>query len=96
MRRPRPPLFLARRAYRFRRLIDAARILPFAGLVLLMIPVLWQPAATPAPDTGRGAVYLFSVWALLIAAAFVLSRRIARGLAEGADSELARDPSEAS
>lgn len=75
MRRP-APVFLARRAYRHRRLLDAARLLPFAGLVLFMIPILWQPAATDAADTGRGALYLFIAWAVLIAAALILSRKI--------------------
>jgi len=78
MRRP-APVFLARRAYRHRRLMDAARLLPFAGLVLFMIPILWQPAATGAADTGRGAIYLFLVWAALIVAALILSRRIVGG-----------------
>ncbi len=78
MRRP-APVFLARRAYRYRRLQDAARLLPFAGLVLFLLPILWQPAATAEPDTGRGAIYLFLVWALLIAAAFLVSRRILGG-----------------
>lgn len=78
MRRP-APVFLAQRAYRHRRLLDAARLLPFAGLVLFLIPILWQPAATGTADTGRGAVYLFIVWALLILAALILSRRIVGG-----------------
>ena len=72
-RKPRP-LFLERRSYRRRRLADAARVLPMLGLVLILVPILWLPAATPEPDTGRGGVYLFAVWFVLILAAFGLSR----------------------
>ncbi|WP_246831820.1 MULTISPECIES: hypothetical protein [unclassified Thioclava] len=68
------PLFLARRSYRRRRLMDAARLLPIVGLVLIMMPGLWHPAQTPVPDTGRGGLYLFAVWIVLILAAFAISR----------------------
>lgn len=71
-----PPKFLARRSYRSRRVIDAARLLPVLGLFLILLPILWRPAATPEPDTARGGLYLFAVWLLLIAAAFVLARRL--------------------
>lgn len=70
------PVFLARKGYRARRLTDAARLLPVAGLLLFLLPILWQPAATPAGDTASGWIYLFSVWAGLIAVAFLLSRRL--------------------
>lgn len=72
------PLFLARQSYRRRRLADAARVLPVVAAGLFFLPVLWQPAATPAPDTARGAVWLFSVWAVVIVVAWVISRRLAR------------------
>lgn len=78
-----PPLFLARRSYRRRRMMDAARLLPLAGLVAVLLPALWAPAQTPAPDTARGLIYLFAVWALLVLAAAVLSR----GLAPALDAE---------
>ncbi len=91
MRRP-APVFLARRAYRHRRLLDAARLLPFAGLVLFLIPILWQPAATRYADTGRGALYLFGVWAVLILAALILSRQIVGNEATGSASTSDGDP----
>lgn len=77
------PLFLARRSYRRRRLMDAARLLPLFGAVLVALPALWRPAQTPAPDTGRGGLYLFVVWLLLVLAAAAL----ARGLAPALDAE---------
>ena len=80
--KPAPPLFLARPTYRRRRLGDAARLLPVVGAILFFLPILWQPAATPARDTGPGAVYLFTAWALLIVAALVLAFWLARSEGE--------------
>jgi len=70
----RAPPFLARRSYRRRRMADAARLLPFLGLFLILLPILWQPRLSPAPDTAPGGVYLFAVWAVLVLGAFGLSR----------------------
>lgn len=81
------PLFLARRSYRRRRMRDAVRLLPLLGVVLLMLPVMWLPAETPEPDTGRGTIYLFSVWVFLVLAAAVLARGLAPGLDEDEDPE---------
>lgn len=76
MRRRRAPLFLARRAYRQRRLTDAARLLPLVGLFLFLLPIFWQPARTAAADTAPGGLYIFAVWALLIAAAGAIAARL--------------------
>ena len=74
------PLFLARRSYRRRRVMDAARLLPVVGGFLVALPILWRPAETPGGETAQGVVYLFTVWALLIVAALVLARRLAPAL----------------
>lgn len=79
MRAARSPLFLARDAYRRRRLTDAARLLPFVGVFLFVLPVLWQPAETPAPDTARGGLYLLVAWSLLILGAGLLSIHLRAG-----------------
>lgn len=76
MTRPGAPLFLARKSYRRRRMMDAARLLPIAGFFALMLPILWQPRLTPEPDTSFGLVYVFCVWALLIVATRGLARSI--------------------
>ena len=76
MSRQRPPLFLERESYRRRRIMDAARILPVAGFVLFLLPALWRRAGDP--DTAGEAIYLFSVWALLILAAALLARPLRR------------------
>lgn len=51
--------------------MDAARILPVVGFVLILLPVLW----TRGSDVGTAgeAVYLFGLWAVLIVAAALLS-----------------------
>lgn len=72
-RRPRP-LFLARPTYRRRRIMDAARLVPVAGVFLVLLPVLWLGGPADAPArTARVGVYLFAVWALLIVAAAIIA-----------------------
>ncbi len=68
------PLFLARAVYRRRRLRDAARLLPVLGLVLFALPALGRGAT----QSGGDAVFLFLVWAGLIAAALVLAPHLVR------------------
>jgi hypothetical protein len=69
---PRAPLFLERQTYRRRRLMDAARILPVAGLVGLLVPVLWS--GDGQTSTASEAVYIFGLWLSRIVAALGLSR----------------------
>ncbi|MEM1273766.1 MAG: hypothetical protein AAGF88_08115 [Pseudomonadota bacterium] len=76
---PRPrrgrSTFLERKTYRRARLEDAARLLPVLGLFLLLSP-------TAIRSTGGGSglwlIYFMGVWLLLIVAAAVLSRALAR------------------
>jgi len=84
MKPPRQPLFLARQSYRRRRLMDAARLLPIFGLFLFALPLMW-PRDAAAPDVAREAIYLFIVWALLVAAALVLSARLVDSAKGGGD-----------
>jgi len=73
----RTPVFLARRSYRRRRLIDMARLLPVVGAVLFLVPLLWESGATGATRAlAQRAVYLFAVWFALVAAAAALSRAL--------------------
>jgi hypothetical protein len=77
MKRPRAPLFLERRSYRRRRLGDAARMLPVLGLLLVLLPMFWAPETAGGPRwTAWDGVYLFCVWAALIAVAGLLSRSL--------------------
>ena len=87
MKRPRPPLFLAKSGYRRRRLHDAARLVPVFGAFLIFLPILWSPGGTAEPDTARNGLYLFGVWAGLIVAAATL----APGLRRDCDPDAAHD-----
>ncbi len=84
MSRQPDPIFLERQSYRRRRLGDAAKLLPLVGLALLLVPILWSDQAS----TGGGILYVFTIWAFLIAAAALISRRLS-------DYEPMDDPSDA-
>lgn len=69
----RGPLFLKRQSYRRRRLRDLSRLLPVIGGVLVLIPILWSPGQSARTDTAPDGLYLFLVWAGLIAVAALLA-----------------------
>ncbi len=81
------PLFLPRARYRRRRLRDAARLLPVFGGFLFLLPVMWSPATTAGSDTAPDGIYLFAVWAGLIAVAALLSRHLRADDAGPADED---------
>jgi hypothetical protein len=86
----RPALFLARRSYRLRRVMDAARLLPILGFFLFLMPILWGPASGGTRPTAQDAVYLFLVWPALILAAFWIARALAPVMgADEAEAEAA-------
>lgn len=74
----KPPVFLAPASYRQRRLQDAARVLPFAGAILFMLPLLWL-SGSETQSTSTVLLYIFSVWVILIVGVFAISRRIRPG-----------------
>lgn len=80
----RGPMFVEAARYRRRRLRDGARMLPVFGAFLVLLPILWAPAATDRRDTAADGIYLFAIWALLILAAAVMSRPLSRTDGEGA------------
>ena len=58
--------------------MDIARLLPILGALLFAVPLMWpNPDPYPAPDTHAGMptsvaiIYIFVVWAGLIAVSFV-------------------------
>ncbi|MEM1344807.1 MAG: hypothetical protein AAGI34_09540 [Pseudomonadota bacterium] len=86
MQRARETLGQGARAVRARKARDAGLLLPLAGLVLLMPPV----ARLFAVDAWIGGVplvvaYVFAVWAGLIAAAYLLGRRLGATPAQSED-----------
>lgn len=79
------PLFLERRSYRFRRMMDAVRLLPVLVLAFWMVPLLWpmEDAAGAEPVPMSHAVrYIFGVWVGGIVLAFLLWRRTAAQIAQ--------------
>lgn len=70
-----PAVFLEHQSYRRRRLMDVARLLPLLGVLLFAVPLLWPGPESSAAGGGSGVVamsdamiYIFGVWAVLIAA----------------------------
>jgi len=81
-----PRVFLERQTYRRRRMLDAVRLLPIFGALLLAIPMMW-PQRGPATGSQLAAdgaeagafvpmsdaiAYVFIVWAGLIAVSALL------------------------
>lgn len=78
---PKPPVFLHRATYRQRRLRDAAKLIPFLGLVLWAIPLMW---GTDEGDVGAGGLlYIFGVWFFLIVGTALLANWIRKIPASG-------------
>ncbi|WP_299772006.1 hypothetical protein [uncultured Tateyamaria sp.] len=83
-------LFLERRSYRRRRLMDALRLLPIVGLLLWLFPVFWPNAKdgpdAPASVSMSGAVtYVFLVWGVLILSASALWWGLSKRAGEGTE-----------
>lgn len=76
MSRDAPNLFLERRAYRKRRMVDAARLLPIFGAVLLCLPMLWSLIDGSSVATTYVIRFLFLSWLGLIVLAAVISSRL--------------------
>lgn len=73
----RMSVFLERRSYRRRRMMDALRLLPVFGVMLFMLPIFWPNGAEDAGGAvalSTAVKYVFAAWAVLIAAAFGLWR----------------------
>lgn len=85
---PEVRLFLERRSYRRRRMMDAVRILPLlCTLLFLIVPLMWPKGeAAAAMPLSTAIWYLFTVWVLAITATFGLWLRIRRSDAD-ADAE---------
>ena len=73
---PQGPVFLERRNYKARRVIDAAHVLPLLGIFLWSEPFLWQSIEEPSILISSAGLYVFGVWLLLIISQFVLSWKL--------------------
>ena len=70
----RDPVFLERKSYRQRRLMDAVRLLPLLGLALWMVPLMWassEQTSDPVP-IGAALRYIFGVWMFMVLAGWAL------------------------
>ncbi|MEO0930056.1 MAG: hypothetical protein AAFY14_05320 [Pseudomonadota bacterium] len=73
---PKPAIFLERTSYKQRRLTDAVRLLPFLGLVLWAIPLLWGAEDEAGPSNADALLYVFGVWVLLIGLSAIIIGRL--------------------
>ena len=87
MRRPRRPLFLSRTPYRQRRLRDAARLLPFFGAFLFILPVLWSAPGADLRLTSGDVVFFFLAWTALVLVAAAFAPGLSAPDATGEDEE---------
>lgn len=78
---PKTRLFLERRSYRRRRMMDIVRVLPLLCTVLwLVVPTMWPNSTEGVSETqtplSTAIWYLITIWGLAIIATFALWRRI--------------------
>lgn len=85
----RQALFLERQVYRRHRLVDAIKALPFVGLLLWLLPLLWAREPGHAVGTADALVYLFVVWFVLIALSGIVAVFLARNVETGSDRDRA-------
>ena len=73
------------KAYRQRRLGDAAKTLPLLASILMILPAIW----TTGPTTTVALIYIFASWLLMIVAIAVISKALTRSLSadKGRDAE---------
>lgn len=92
-RRAQPSIFLERRSYRQRRMMDALRVLPVVGVLLWMLPLFWptDPGDGGTVDASVAVIYVFSVWAVLILASLALSLVLRQRLIADVASDLHED-----
>lgn len=81
------PLFLEQRAYRRRRMADAARVLPVLGAILFSVPLLWGQDGSGAALTTNVMLYLFVIWGLLVGLSAVISRKLREEETRSADNQ---------
>ena len=76
---PESGVFLERRSYRRRRLIDGLKLLPFLGAWLFLLPIFWPGAGEETSRSMSVALYyVFGVWFALILLTALLVRSIRR------------------
>ena len=87
----KPPLFLQRRSYRRRRIMDGLRMLPFlCALLWVVVPAMWPNSAQGDAATPLSSAlgYLFGIWLLAITASFALWRRLREDVSDAEDAAI--------
>lgn len=72
---PQPGVFLERASYRQRRLRDAGLLVPVLGILLWLIPLLWDEG-DPEKGKSTAMLYIFGVWVLLILLTALIARLV--------------------
>ena len=67
-------VFLQRRNYRRRRLVDLIRMLPVIGALLWAVPLLWPTGENGGVTASRALIYVFLVWFGLVVVTALVSR----------------------
>lgn len=84
-------VFLGRDRYRQNRLLDWIRVLPLIGLMLWLVPLLWQQEGGEGTSTSRAMIFLFLVWIGLILATFVSARFLKKSAQYQSDVQPSED-----
>ena len=70
-------VFLPKKTYRNRRLIDVAKIVPFIALFFALMPIMWGNDGALA-NVSKSFVYFFGIWLGLILFQYGLTRVLGR------------------
>ncbi len=85
MRRDTRSIFLERKSYRRRRVMDAVRLTAVLGVILWMFPVTWPSGSADDAEglpMSHALFFVFGVWILLIliaAGLFIMMPSVHRG-----------------
>lgn len=81
--RPEPGVFLERRSYRRRRMLDGLKMLPILGAWLFMLPLMWPDGGggavdAPARSMSSALIYIFGTWLVMILCGWTLVAALSR------------------
>ena len=86
------PVFVERRTYRRRRMVDAARLLPILGIVLVCLPLLWTSARAVPTTTTYAMIYFFGLWVALTVVTGLLAKYLKEDTASRAEDDNGSGP----
>ena len=79
MNTPKDKIFLPKDRYRNRRIIDAAKVIPFVTLFFGLMPIIWQSEAAPN-NLSTNFLYFVGLWILSIIVQVLITRALSRAL----------------